>query len=194
MGNPPGKETGRRPELRLGQLRKRRASLRTLAVLASALTVGSCSQPVPEPQPSTDATESSSAEASPVPAATTSPDSVGEEAGNLQDPLDTRRPIPGVSERIALSEQGTGTGTYPLDTALAPGQTVMVTASCPEGERVVIESDAGLLWTDLVCGNPAVSSYTSPPAPAGAADKEIRVSTAEGEPYWLLVTVQDPPS
>lgn len=188
MGNSSEKETctfpRRRPE------RNRLVSIAAVAVLAGALA--SCSQPASDPaaSPSGDP----AANSSPAPGSGTETGSQAPDAGSLMDPLEGNRPAPTGTETVVISEQGTGTGSYPLPAVPSPGEKVMVTASCPEGERIIIESDAGLLWADLVCGNPAVSSYISKAATAGTTDNEIRVSTAEGQPYWLLVTVQEPAS
>ena len=181
-----------RPEERPEPFRRRLLAGGLLTVLCCAFTLASCAGPGAEPAPqrSEDSGQGSSVQPSPAASSTASPDAG--DYGELLDPLETRRPAPGISERVLVSAQGSGTATYPVGTALASGQKVMVTASCPAGERIIIESDAGLLWTDLYCGNPAVSSYTSPPAAEAAADSEIRVSTADGSPYWLLVTLQDP--
>ncbi len=174
-----------------------------LATVACSLAVASCAQPAPDPNPQASGSAASdsasgSPAASPSSASGSGATSGGQGSGQagtadphaLLDPLTNHR-SPAGTETVLLSEQGSGTKSYPLGTALAPGQRVLVTASCPAGERVIIESDAGLLWTDLICGNPATSTYLSPPAGDSTVDSAIRVSTTGNSPYWLLVTLQE---
>lgn len=151
------------------------------AACTAALMLSSCSADEAESAETTETTAQASA-ASP---------SVSAEESELAEPLAPEIEVDGISSsgRKVLSEQGTGSGTYPVTGGLEAGQVLSLSASCLPGESVTVRR--GMTSYEVACDNPGSSMFFEAPASEAVSDLEITVETAGGSPFWLAGWVHD---
>lgn len=156
-----------------------RAGIAAVACTA-ALALSSCS---PDEAESAETTATASASAA-------SP-SVSAEESELMEPLAPEIEVDGISPsgRKVLSEQGTGSGTYPVTGGLEAGQVLSLSASCIPGESVTVRR--GMTSYEVACDNPGSSMFFEAPASEAVSDLEVTAETADGSPFWLAGWVHD---